>query len=170
MPITRQRLIIASCATLAFICWYWYWSSASIQVPRTFTRIREGVNESRSGLIMDQLHPDYSIKECWPTVFAEYGGLASPGGFRLLAQQGVQLLLRSHADDPVVMSYDLHKIAVQPDGTVLVDVSIQFSTRSGQVLGLVDPPLTHKHFTLARSSAIFPALSIVSHEPFTANY
>lgn len=169
MPITRQRLIIALGAMLVFMGWYWYWSSPSVQVPRTFTRIREGVNESRAGLILDQLHPDYSVKDCWPNLFNDYGGLATPGGFRLLAQQGVQLLLRSHADDPVVMSFDLHKITAQPDGSVQVDVSIQFSTRSGNSLRLIDPPLVHKHFVLARASSIFPALYIASHEPLTAN-
>ena len=66
MPITRSRLLLTLGLGAAFIAWYFYWSSPGVQIPKTFARIREGVNESRANLIIDQLHPEYSIKRCWP--------------------------------------------------------------------------------------------------------
>ncbi len=164
-----RRILIALVAAVAFIAWYLYWGSPSVQAPRTFARIRAGIEEGSAGQVFDQLHPDYSIKACWPNQVADYGDLVSPGALRPLAQQGLNMVLRSHGDDPLVMAYDIHRIEALADGTVLVDVSIQFSTRSGRTAPIIDPPLVHKHFILSRSSRIFPALSIKSHEALTAN-
>ena len=169
MPITRSRLLLTLGLGAAFIAWYLYWSSPGVQIPKTFARIREGVNESRANLIIDQLHPEYSIKRCWPNLLAEYGDLAAPGQLLLLARQGLQIVLRSHADDPLVMTYDIHRITDRGDGTYEVDVSMQLSTRSGHAVSIVDPPIVHKRFILARASSIFPALYIKSHEPLSAN-
>lgn len=165
----RRKILLAAIAAAAFIAWYLYWGSPGVQAPRTFARIREGIEEGRAGLVFDQLHPDYSIKASWPNQVAEYGDLVSPGALRPLAQQGLHMVLRSHAEDPLVMGYEIHRIEPLPDGTVRVDVSIRFSTRSGRTVDLVDPPLVHKHFILSRASAIFPALYIKSHEALTAN-
>jgi hypothetical protein len=164
-----RRIVLALAAAVAFIAWYLYWCSPGVQAPRTFARIRAGIEEGRAGMVIDQLHPDYSIKASWPNQIAEYGDLVSPGALRPLAQQGLQMVLSAHADDPLVMSCDLHRIAVLADGTVQVEVSIQFSTRSGRAVSIVDPPLVHKRFILSRASSIFPALYIKSHEALTAN-
>jgi hypothetical protein len=164
-----RKILLLTGAAAAFIAWYLYWGSPGVQAPRTFARIRAGIEEGSAGLVFDQLHPDYSIRASWPNQLAEYGDLVSPGALRPLAQQGLQMVLRSHADDPLVMGYDLHRIEVLGDGTVRVEVSIQFSTRSGRAISIVDPPLVHKHFILSRASSIFPALYIKSHEALTAN-
>jgi hypothetical protein len=164
-----RKILLGAVAAVAFIAWYLYWCSPSVQAPRTFARIRTGIEEGRAGLVFDQLHPDYSIKASWPNQLAEYGDLVSPGALRPLAQQGLQMVLRAHGEDPLVMGYELHRIEALADGTVQVDVSIHFSTRSGRAVDIVDPPLVHKHFILSRASAIFPALYIKSHEALTAN-
>jgi hypothetical protein len=169
MDARLRKILLLTGAAAAFIAWYLYWGSPGVQAPRTFARIRAGIEEGSAGLVFDQLHPDYSIRASWPNQLAEYGDLVSPGALRPLAQQGLQMVLRSHADDPLVMGYDLHRIEVLGDGTVRVEVSIQFSTRSGRAISIVDPPLVHKHFILSRASSIFPALYIKSHEALTAN-
>jgi hypothetical protein len=163
-----RRILLATVAAVAFIAWYLYWGSAGVQAPRTFARIRAGIEEGRAGLVFDQLHPDYSIKDSWPNQIAEYADLVSPGALRPLAQQGLQSVLSMHADDPLVMGYDIHRIETLADGSVQVEVSIHFSTRSGHAVPIVDPPLVHKRFILSRASRIFPALYIRSHEALTA--
>ncbi len=163
-----RTIILAAGAAVVFIAWYLYWGTAAVQVPRTFARIRAGVEAQSAGEVFDQLHPDYSIPANWPAQVAEHGDLVSTTQLRALAQLGLQSVLRSHNDDPLVMSYDIHRFEVLGDGTVRVDVSIQFGTRSGHEATLIEPPLVHKHFILARASSIFPALSIKSHEPLSA--
>jgi hypothetical protein len=162
-----RRYLPALVAAVAFVAWYLYWCSPRVQAPRTFARIRAGIEEGSAGAVIDQLHPGYSIKDSWPNQLADYGDLVSPGALRAFAQQGLNMMLRAHADDPLLMSYDLHRIEALADGTVQVDASIQFSTRSGRALSLIDPPLVHKRFILSRASSIFLALSIKSHEAFT---
>jgi hypothetical protein len=164
----RRTILLVLVAAAAFIVWYLYWCSPGVQAPRTFARIRAGIEEGRAGLVIDQLHPDYSVAACWPNQFAEYGDLVNLGALRTLAQQGLQMVLRTHADDPLLMSYDLHRIEVLADGTVQVEVSIQFATRSGHTVAIVEPPLVHKRFILSRASSIFPALYIKSHEALAA--
>jgi hypothetical protein len=167
-PRLRQALI-AGLAAAILLGWWLYLRSPSVQVPRTFARIKQAVDGARAGMLVDQLHPDYSVKACWPGLGGDLGIEPSNEQLLMFARQGIQVVLQSHADDPLVLSYEIHRITAQDDGSVVAEVTIQISTRSGQRTLDIEPPLVHQRFVLERASAIFPALYIKSHKPFSVN-
>jgi hypothetical protein len=167
-PRLRQLLVLAVAA--AVLCGWWlYLRSPDVQVPRTFARIKQAVDGARGGMLVDQLHPSYSIKACWPGLVGDLGIEPSEDQLRAFAQTGIQMTLRGHADDPLVLTYEIHRIEPQDDGTVAAEVTIQIGTRSGQHAPEFEPHLVHQRFVLERSSFPFPALYIKSHKPFTVN-
>ncbi len=163
----RTRQILVASGLLVLICaWYWWWSRPEVQVPRTFARIQQGIQETSAGLVIDQLHPDYNVAGNWSGQLAQVGEEV-PGkpDARALARQGLGALLLMHRDDPFTFSYHIDSLTRGDDGEVTAEVSIQIGTRSGSGAPLLDPPLLRHRFVLARSGWLSAAYLIRSHEP-----
>ncbi len=162
-------MIILAVVAVVLGGWWLYLRSPNVQVPRTFARIKQAVDGAHAGMLLDQLHPDYSIKKCWPGLTGDLGIEPSEEQLRAFAQAGIQATLQGHNDDPLVLTYEIHRIEPQDDGSVAAEVTVQISTRSGQHAPEFEPHLVHQRFVLERSGFLFPALYIKSHKPFTVN-
>ena len=49
MPLRTRQILIASGLLVVICAWYWWWSRPEVQVPRTFARIQQGLQDSSAG-------------------------------------------------------------------------------------------------------------------------
>ena len=164
----RRALIIA--APVLAICWFWWWSRASVQAERTFAGLKSAIENGRAGSVLDHLHRDYDIKAAWPTQLGgEAADMVNNSTMRLMVLRGLAALFQLQSADPFVFRYTITNIEAQDDGTVVATVTINLSTTSGHQPLTFTPSLINQRFVLAKDGW-WPALHIRSHAPFNVSY
>src|SRR5258708_38381063 len=113
-----RQMLVAGLVAIILSGWWLYLRSPSVQVPRTFARIKQAIDEARSGLLLDQLHPDYSIKVCWPGLGGDLGLTPSDDQLRLFARQGIPMALHGHTNAPLALSSESHHIEAHDDRSI----------------------------------------------------
>jgi hypothetical protein len=170
MPTTRLRLGIFIGAPLLMLVWFLWWSSASVQATRTFTRLKAAIENGQAGGVLDQLHRGYDFKTSWPNQIGdEAGDLVNTAAARLLVLRGLAALFQLQSADPFLFAFTLTTIEPQDDGTVAVAVSITLRTQSGHEPLTFTPRLINQRFILAKDGW-WPALYVKSHPPFSVSY
>ncbi len=166
----RLRLIVISLACICAFGWFLWWRSPSVQAERTFTLVRNAIENGRANGVMDALHPNYDFNKSWPNqISGDAGELIGNGAMRVLVMRGLTTLFNLQQADPFVFNYTIHSISALDDGTYAVTVSITLLTRAGERPLTFTPPLNGQRFILAHSGW-GPGLAIIGHSAFTAAY
>ncbi len=169
MTPARLRLVIILGASLLTVCWFLWWSSASVQAERTFARLQAAIQGGSAGGVLDNLHSSYDIKTSWPNQIGSAADVINDGALRLLVLRGLTALFQLQSADPFVFRYTVTNVEPQDDGTVAVLVTIDLSTTSGNRPLTFTPPLTNQRFILA-SEGWWPALYVKHHPAFSVAY
>lgn len=170
MTPARVRLAIIIAAPVLMICWFLWWSRASVQAERAFAHLKNAIEQGRSGAVLDNLHAEYDIKSAWPNQLGGEGTeMVNKGAMRLLVQRGLAALFQLQSADPFIFRYTITSVEAQPDGTVAVTVTLDLSTTSGNRPLTFTPPLTNQRFILAQDGW-WPALYVRSHPAFSVTY
>jgi hypothetical protein len=166
----RLRLIVISLASICALGWFLWWRSPSVQADRTFSLLRNAIENGRANGVINVIHPDYDFQKAWPNqINGNTGDLVGNHAMRLLVMRGLTTLFILQQADPFIFNYTLHDITTQDDGTYAVTVSINLLTRAGQRPLTFTPSLNSQRFILAHHGW-GPGLSIIRHSPFTAAY
>lgn len=170
MTPARVRLLLLILAPVLAVCWFVWWSGASVQADRTFTRLKLAIEQGRAGAVLDNLHSGYDIKGSWPDRLGGDGAdLVNDSALRLLTLRGLTVLFQLQQSDPFIFRYTITSVEPQPDATVVVTVTIDLSTTSGHRPLTFTPPLTNQRFILAQESW-WPALYVKAHPALSVHY
>jgi hypothetical protein len=165
----KPRLIVLAVIAAIALGYFLYWRTAGVQAPRLFNRIKVAVETGNALGIVDQLHPGYQVSKQWPGLFDDLGGDPTNDRNRALVTQGLMLLFRQQQNNPFVMTYELHTVEPQDDGTVAATVSVTLATTSGPMPIAMEPLLRHR-FVLQQDGWLTGRLYIKAHAPIKVSY
>jgi hypothetical protein len=136
-----------------------------IQAPATFERIAQAFADADAADVVAQLHPRYDFASEWPAYFgsgAETGIAAdNERDYRAMARRGIAVIFLQRGDNRLRFSYRIARIEPQPDGTVVVEATIDVGSSNGS--GKVVAPAPRR-WVLARDGWLTGRLKIVSHD------